>query len=232
MARGFFLTFEGLDGSGKSTQLRKLCAVLRARGLEVRELRQPGSTAFGDRLRSVVLEAKQGEPIAPLAELAVMFADRAQAIAEVVNPALARGEIVISDRWTDSTEAYQGGGRALGTAIVQRLHAELCGGLEPDLTLLLLPPMEQALARARRRNSRHLAATGHDESRFEAEEDAFFERTHAQYLAIAEREPVRVVVIDAAEAIEPIHARIVQVVEERIRRFRQEHGHDLSTAPK
>jgi dTMP kinase len=215
-APGFFLTFEGLDGSGKSTQLRRLAAVLRGRGLPVLETRQPGGTALGDRVRSLLVEAKAGSEIAPLAELAMMFADRAQAIAEVIAPALANEKIVLCDRFTDSTEAYQGGGRALGAPIVHALHRELCGGLQPDLTILLLPPMEISLQRARRRNERHEAQTGSSESRFEQESDAFFERTYRQYQVVAQCEPVRVVVIDQDEPLELIHARIVRVVEERL----------------
>ncbi len=214
--RGFFLTFEGLDGSGKSTQLRRLAGALRALGFPVRETRQPGGTAFGDRLRALLLEVREGSTLSPRAELALMFADRAQALAEVVQPALARGELLLCDRWTDSTEAYQGGGRQLGPRLVRELHGALCGGLDPDLTLLLLPPIEVSLARARRRNERRQAQTGQSESRFEAEETAFFERVHAQYLAIAAREPVRVVVIDDDAPVGAIHARIVDKVKERL----------------
>ncbi len=227
MARGFFLTFEGLDGSGKSTQLRRLAVYLRARGEPAREARQPGGTVLGDRLRALLVEAGAGAAIAPRAELAMMFADRAQFIAEVLAPALAAGELVLCDRWTDSTEAYQGGGRGLGAEIVLRLHAELCGGLQPDLTILLLPPLPTALGRARRRNTRHLAETGQEESRFESEADAFFQRTHAAYLALAAREPVRVVVIDGDATVEAVHARIVNVVNERLA-LRGNHGHDLT----
>ncbi len=216
---GFFITFEGLDGSGKSTQLRLLARILRERGLPVTETRQPGGTALGDRLRAVLVEAQAGPAIAPIskpAELAMLFADRAQAVAEIVAPALERGDAVICDRWTDSTEAYQGGGRGLDPALIGRLHRELCAGLQPDLTLLLLPPLAVALGRARRRNARALERTGREESRFEAEADAFFERVHAAYLALAAREPVRVVVIDGDAPVEAVHARIVQVVERRL----------------
>ncbi len=179
-------------------------------------MRQPGGTPLGDQLRTLLVETKTSAPVAPFAELAMMFADRAQAIAEVLGPALANGELLLCDRWTDSTEAYQGGGRELGSEAVLRLHTELCGGLQPDLTLLLLPPLAVALRRARRRNARHLERTGREESRFESEADAFFERTHAAYLALAAREPVRVVVIDADEPVEVIHARIVEIVEKRL----------------
>ena len=217
---GFFLTFEGLDGSGKSTQARLLAETLRKRGLPVTETRQPGGTALGDRVRALLVEAKAGPAIAPMAELAMLFADRAQAVAEVVAPALRRGDVVVCDRWTDSTEAYQGGGRGLDPAfnlgLIGRLDRELCGGLQPDLTLLLLPPLAVALGRARRRNTRALERTGREESRFESEADAFFERVHAAYLALAAREAVRVVVIDGDAPVEAVHARIVQVVEQRL----------------
>ncbi len=216
MERGFFLTFEGLDGSGKSTQLRMLAAALRARDLPVVETRQPGGTAFGDRLRAVLLQESGTAPLDAHTELALMFADRAQLIAEVVAPALRQRELLLCDRWTDSTEAYQGGGRLLGSSAVQRLHQDLCDGLQPDLTILLLPAIQVSLARARRRNERQQAQGGSPEGRFEAESDLFFHRVYAQYQIIAARESVRVVVIDADEPVEAIHARILKVVMERL----------------
>lgn len=216
MDSGLFITFEGLDGAGKSTQLRLLASALRERGRQVREMRQPGGTALGDQLRSLLLEQRGKVRIAPHAELAMMFADRAQAIDEIVRPALAGGETVVCDRWTDSTEAYQGAGRDLGVAIVHALDNELCAGLRPDLTILLMPPLKASLARARRRNTRSLAGTGREESRFEAESDTFFEQVYAQYRLIAVREPVRVVTIEDDAPVEAIHRRIVEVVLERL----------------
>ncbi len=217
--RGFFITFEGLDGSGKTTQLRRLDAQLRAEAHLVTSLRQPGSTPLGDRLRAVLLdshsEAALG-PIAPMAELALMFADRAQAIAEVIHPALALGHIVLCDRFTDSSEAYQGGGRELGAATVLALHAAVCGGLQPDLTLLLLPPLAASLTRARRRNQRHALQTGSDENRFERESNAFYERTHEAYRAIATREPDRVVALTEDCPIEEMQRIVHRVVNERL----------------
>ena len=153
MAQGFFLTFEGLDGSGKTTQLRRLAAWLQARGEEPLVTRQPGGTKTGDRIRALLLDSKT-EALDPRTELGLMFADRAQAIAEVIAPALEQGRIVLCDRFTDSTEAYQGGGRELGSEIVLALHRAMCGGLQPDLTILLLPDFEASLERARRRNAR------------------------------------------------------------------------------
>lgn len=147
-----------------------------------------------------------------MTELALMFADRAQAIAEVIQPALDEGRIVLCDRFTDSTEAYQGGGRGLGSARVLDLHRLICGNLQPDLTLLLLPPLESCLARAQRRNERTIAQNGRDEGRFEREELAFHRRVGEKYREIAAREPQRVVLIEGELSIEAVHTRIVEAV--------------------
>jgi len=215
MPQGYFITFEGLDGSGKSTQIRLLATHLEKNGQSVIQTRQPGGTETGDRIRSLILDSRNAG-IAPLTELALMFADRAQSIAEIIRPALDTGQIVLCDRYTDSTEAYQGGGRQLGSEIVLDLHRDLCGNLQPDLTILLLPSLEKSLRRARRRNSRTAALNGADENRFEREQDAFFTRTYEQYRTIAAREPMRVVTIDGDEPIDAIHQRIVSVVNERL----------------
>ena len=217
MLRGYFITFEGLDGSGKTTQLRRLAARLTAAGRSVVTLRQPGSTPLGDRLRSVLLDSRSESSfgaITPLAEMALMFADRAQAIAEVIEPALEAGKIVLCDRFTDSSEAYQGGGRGLGSEKILAMHQLICGNLQPDLTLLLLPGFEASLARARRRNRRDEARTGKNESRFEAEEDAFFRRVWEKYREIAAREPERVVRIEGDLTIDEVHEQIVEAVAE------------------
>jgi dTMP kinase len=215
MPRGFFLTFEGLDGSGKSTQLRKRNEWLIRRGEDVVVTRQPGGTRLGDRIRSLLLDSRRTS-LDPRAELGLMFSDRAQSIAEVIEPALEAGRIVLCDRFTDSSEAYQGGGRQLGSQIVRDLHAALCRGLQPDLTLLLLPDFDISLTRARRRNQRAVAATGSDENRFETENSAFYRRVFDQYQEIATREPLRVVAIDSDGSIDEVHRRIVQVVQERL----------------
>jgi dTMP kinase len=208
--RGFFLTFEGLDGSGKTTQIRKLAAWLEAQNLPYILARQPGGTLVGDRIRALLLDSKSAN-LAPKTELAMMFADRAQAIQEVFAPALSSGQVVVCDRFTDSTEAYQGGGRQLGSEIVLQLHHLICGDLHPDLTILLLPGLTQSLARARRRNAR----ADKDEGRFEAEQDAFFERTYVKYHEIAAREPLRVVTIDGDLSIDDVHAQVINAVEAR-----------------
>ena len=148
-----------------------------------------------------------------------MFADRAQAIAEVIEPALAAGSIVLCDRFTDSSEAYQGGGRGLGSERILEMHEAVCNNLQPDLTVLLLPPLEASLARARRRNHRD-AKNGGDENRFERESDDFYARIHAAYEHIAAREPDRVATIanDPAgdNSIDAIELRIRALVAERL----------------
>jgi dTMP kinase len=215
MPRGLFITFEGLDGSGKSTQLRHLQQWLEAEGFAVTATRQPGGTRIGDRIRSLLLDSRT-EELASLAELGLMFSDRAQSIAEVISPAIETGQAVLCDRFTDSSEAYQGGGRQLGSQVVHDLHAALCRGLQPDLTLLLLPDFEISLERARRRNQRTVAATGKDENRFEKESSEFYRRVFDKYQEIAAREPSRVVVIDSDGTIEEIHQLVVQVVRGRL----------------
>ena len=214
MPRGFFITFEGLDGSGKSTQLKLLARSLRERGYTVATTRQPGGTEMGDRIRDVLLNSTT-QNLAPMAEMALMFADRAQSIHEIIEPALAAGQIVLCDRYTDSTEAYQGGGRQLGSAPVLDLHRALCGDLWPDLTLLLLPNLDASLARARRRNIRQ-QAQGTDEGRFEAEERDFYERIYRKYQEIAARDAHRVVTIGDDGTIEAIERRIQSIVLDRL----------------
>src|SRR5215469_6349046 len=184
MPRGLLITLEGLDGSGKSTQLKRLASWMQKRGSDPVITRQPGGTATGDRIRELLLDSRSAG-LAPLAEMALMFADRAQAIAEIIEPALAAGKTVICDRFTDSTEAYQGGGRELGSEQVLDLHRLICGGLQPDATILLLPSLEKSLDRARRRNDRTAAKNGPDESRFEREQDAFYRRVWEKYRQIA-----------------------------------------------
>jgi dTMP kinase len=232
MPRGYFITFEGLDGSGKTTQLRRLAATLEAEGHTVVTLRNPGGTALGDRIRSVLLDSKSEAalgPIAPVAEMALMFADRAQSIAEIILPALAAGSIVLCDRYTDSSEAYQGGGRQLGSPRVLAMHAAACDNLQPDLTLLLLPSLETSLKRARRRNQRHVERQGTDENRFEREPDEFYRRIYDKYKEIAAREPNRVVIIDKNDSIEEIETRIQEIVAKRLAARNQKI--DLRTMP-
>jgi len=219
MPRGYFITFEGLDGSGKTTQLRRLATTLEAEGHTVVTLRQPGGTALGDRIRSVLLDSKSEAtlgPIAPAAEMALMFADRAQSIAEIILPALAASNIVLCDRYTDSSEAYQGAGRQLGSERILTMHAAACDNLQPDLTLLLLPSLESSLRRARRRNQRHVEKQGADENRFERESDDFYRRIYEKYEEIAARESHRVVPIRDDASIDQIQTCIQKIVKGRL----------------
>ena len=219
MPRGYFITFEGLDGSGKTTQIRRLATTLEAEGHKVVTMRNPGGTALGDRIRSVLLDSKSEATvgqIAPAAEMALMFADRAQSIAEIILPALASGSIVLCDRYTDSSEAYQGGGRQLGSEKILAMHAAACDNLQPDLTILLLPSLESSLKRARRRNQRHVEKQGADENRFERESNDFYRRIYEKYKEIAAREPQRVVTLDRNDTIEEIEKNIHEIVSKKI----------------
>ena len=210
---GRFITFEGLDGCGKSTHQQRLADFLREKGLEVLTTREPGGTEMGERVRGILLDSRT-RGLAPLAELALMFASRAQQISEVILPAINRGAWILCDRYTDSSEAYQGAGRQLGVEAVLTLHRVLCLGLQPDLTLLLDNDVADSVARARRRNT---AAGNHiDENRFEQENHAFFERVHHQFIAIARREPERVVTIDARRPKDLVHQDVVAAVRQRL----------------
>ena len=217
--RGRFVTFEGLDGCGKSTQLKKLAAVLSAQGMPVVTTREPGGTPTGEKVRQLLLDTSTSALASP-AELALMFAARAQHISEIIEPALAEGKIVLCDRFTDSTEAYQGGGRKLGSEPVLALHRMLCGNLWPELTVLMDSDVAASVDRARRRNQSFSAKRGKtktDENRFEQESRAFFARVRNAYLAIAAREPQRVVVVNARGTPEETHRQIVEVVRRKLK---------------
>jgi len=216
--RGKFITFEGLDGTGKSTQLRRLAAALRAAGHKVVETREPGGTLTGEKIRRVLLDSATAG-LSPLAEMALMFASRAQHIAEVIEPGLAAGSIVLCDRFTDSTEAYQGSGRKIGSEAVRELHRVLCGSLQPDLTILLDSNPHASVSRARRRNKRNSKSAGrsHDENRFEQETRAFFGRVREGFAVIAKREPGRVVIVDARGTPGQTHARVVEIVRRKLK---------------
>jgi len=217
--RGKFITFEGLDGTGKSTQMEKLARKLRAEGLPVVVTREPGGTAMGEKVRHLLLDTGTAK-LSPLAELALMFASRAQHIQEIIQPALAEGRLVLCDRFTDSTEAYQGGGRKLGSGPVTALHQILCGGFQPDLTILMDSDVAASVARARRRNVARVAGNhrgASDENRFEQENRAFFTRVRQTYLAITEREPQRVILVDARGTPAETHKRIMEIVRRKLK---------------
>jgi dTMP kinase len=218
-ARGKFITFEGLDGSGKSTQVEKLARVLRGLGSTIKVTREPGGTATGEKIRELILHS-QTAGLSSMTEMALMFASRAQHIHEVILPAIACGQIVICDRFTDSTEAYQGGGRKLGTKPVLDLHKILCGNLQPDLTILLDNDAVLTVGRARRRNRKLKNGSGRaekDENRFEQESRAFFGRVRHAYLEIAKREPQRVQVVNARGTPGATHALIMEVVRKKLK---------------
>lgn len=222
VARGKFITFEGLDGSGKSTQMEKLARSLRAHGFPVTMTREPGGTGTGEKIREVILHSGTTN-LSPLAEMALMFASRAQHIQEVIQPALAEGRVVLCDRYTDSTEAYQGGGRKLGSRPVLQLHQTLCAGLDPDLTIILDNDVAYSVERARRRNRRQHNSRK-DENRFEQENRAFFARVRQAYLAIATREPQRVHVVNARGTPAETHEKIMDLVRKKLRISSQASG--------
>ena len=210
--RGLFITFEGLDGCGKTTQLARLSDTLTARGLKVLATREPGGSAIGERIRSILLDSRTAG-LSPLAEVALMFADRTQHIQEIIEPALRAGKIVLCDRYTDSTEAYQGHGRELGSELVLSLHRQLCHDLWPDLTLLLDSDLDASVSRARSRNEKSDSAEG----RFENENAAFFRRVHQGFDKIARREK-RVARVGAG-SVHEVAAEILRVVESRLLRI-------------
>jgi dTMP kinase len=210
-----FITFEGLDGCGKTTQLEKLAAVLRAEGIEVLTTREPGGTQIGERIRAVLLDSRTAG-LDPWAEMALMFASRAQQLAQVIEPALDAGRWVLCDRFTDSTEAYQGGGRQLGSDSVLLVHQVLCRGRWPDLTILMDSDVDHSVKRARRRNQAAVDGAQPDENRFEQESHAFFTRVRQAYLAIANRETQRVALVNARPQAEVVHPEIVRIVRERL----------------
>ncbi|MDR0634281.1 MAG: dTMP kinase [Azoarcus sp.] len=202
-ARGRFITFEGIDGAGKSTQIARLDDALRARGREVLRTREPGGTCLGEKLRALLLDVEMHVDT----EAMLMFAARREHLAAVIEPALAAGVWVLSDRFTDATYAYQVGGHGLAAARCDALEAWVHPGFAPDLTLLFdLPP---ALAAAR------VAASGADPDRFERERRDFFERARAAYLERARREPERFRVLDATQPPEVIAAAIEAAIAEK-----------------
>lgn len=208
---GTFVTFEGTEGTGKSTQVALLAAALTAGGARVVVTREPGGTAFGARLRSILLDPAAGN-LDPYAELFCYLADRAQHVREVIAPALAAGAVVICDRFADATLAYQGDGRGLDPGVIAAANERATGGLRPDLTLLLdLERVEEGVARARRRQ----AGDGSSgvEDRFEREEDAFHRRVRGGYLRLAREAPGRIVVVAVdGRGPEAVHARVLAEV--------------------
>jgi dTMP kinase len=205
--RGLFLTFEGMDGSGKTTQMHRLANRLRALGRTVLETVEPGGPPVAQKIRRILLDAANQE-LSPTAEVLLYFASRAQNVDEWILPALARGEIVLSDRFTDSSLVYQGAGRGLGADAVLALDRIACRGLKPDLTILVDFDAEASLARARARN----IAEPHPETRMDDQSIEFHLKVHAAYHALAAAEPERVKVVDGRQPIDAIEHDIWQIV--------------------
>ena len=203
-----FVTVEGIEGVGKSTQVARLSAALHGKGIAHVVTREPGGTPLAENIRAVVLSARQ-EALPPTAELLLMFAARAVHLTNHVEPNLRAGRWVICDRFTDATYAYQGGGRRVPIEPIRALEAMVQGALRPDLTVLLDAPVALGLARARSRNA------GSPEDRFESEKAEFFERVRAAYLARAAAEPDRIAVLDATRPADEISGRIVALLESR-----------------
>lgn len=204
MARGLFITLEGGEGAGKSTSLAFIEAWLRQAGKGVVVTREPGGTEAGERIREVLLHTRELAMSAET-ELLLMFAARAEHLARVIRPALERGQVVLCDRFTDATYAYQGGGRGLPEARIAEMENWVQGNLRPDLTLLLDLPVEVGLGRA---NSRS------EPDRFERENLEFFERVREAYLARAAREPARMRVVDAAQPPDAVAQQIGRILDE------------------
>jgi dTMP kinase len=207
-AMGRFVTLEGIEGVGKTTQVARLSAVLKQRGILHVVTREPGGTALAERIREVVLTAGE-ETLPAMAELLLMFAARAVHLSNLVEPNLRAGHWVICDRFTDATYAYQGGGRHMSADQIRQLEVMVQGARRPDLTILLNAPVDAALSRARSRNA------GAAEDRFESERNEFFERVRRVYLERAGAEPGRIALVDATRSVEAIATQIRAILEAR-----------------
>jgi len=203
-----FLTVEGIEGVGKSTQVARLSRALSERGIAHVVTREPGGTPLAEKIRDIVLHSRD-EAVPPMAELLLMFAARAVHLSNHVEPNLRAGRWVVCDRFIDATYAYQGGGRHLSLDNIRQLEAMVLGARRPDLTLLLDTPVPQALQRAQQRNA------GAAADRFESERTEFFERVRAAYLARAAAEPRRIETVDAAQSVDEVAARILKLLEAR-----------------
>jgi dTMP kinase len=206
---GRFLTIEGIEGVGKSTQVARLSERLNERGIAHVVTREPGGTPLAERVREIVLQNTRGESLPPTAELLLMFAARAVHLTNLVEPNLRAGRWVVCDRFIDATYAYQGGGRRLSVDHIRQLETMVQGARRPDLTVLLDAPVQQALKRARQRNA------GAAADRFESERAEFFERVRDAYRARAAAEPDRIAVVDASQSVDRVALQIVELLEAR-----------------
>lgn len=207
---GTFITFEGIDGCGKSTQLRLLGNFLRASGYDPLLTREPGGTTLGLRLRTVLLDAL--EEVDPLTELLVFAADRAQHVRRLLRPALEAGRVVISDRYADATVAYQGGGRGFAPELIGQIVELATEGLKPDLTLLFDVSIEESTSRTTRRSTGRSATNKSARDRLDIENADFHTRVRDAYLQIALAEPERVKLIDSSGPVERTHERVKEII--------------------
>lgn len=207
--KGTFITFEGIEGCGKTTQIKLLASALIEDGRDIVLTREPGGTTIGERIRSVLLDAAHRQ-MAPIAELLLYAAARNQHVEEVILPSLGAGKTVLCDRYADATTAYQGAARNIDPVVLRSVHEVATEGLWPGLTVLLDLPASDGLGRARERNLKDAAASRED--RFEREALEFHERVRAGYLAIAKAEPKRFAVIDARGEIDEVQTKIRKIV--------------------
>lgn len=228
--RGLFVTLEGPDGAGKTTQAALLVDHLRNAGRDVLAVREPGGTAIGEQLRTLLIDPRHAE-LDPRTEMLLFAASRAQLVAEVIAPALARGQIVVCERYVDASLAYQGAARGLGVDLVRSVNDVATGGLRPDLTLLLDLDPDTGLRRARsaaRAGLRAQSAGGPEGwdggDRMEREAPAFHARVREGFLALARSEPQRIRVIDARRTVAEVRWEITAAVEDRLREWRRAGG--------
>jgi len=205
MTKGVFITVEGTEGVGKSTNMALIQETLTQRGIEVVQTREPGGTELSEKIRDLLLDHRNTAMVDDT-ELLLMFAARAQHLAEVIKPALARGAWVLCDRFTDSTYAYQGGGRGIPFERIAQLEQWVQGDLRPDVTLLLDAPVEVGLARA--------AGRGNGADRFEREKQEFFEKLRNTFLKLADQHPERFRVVDAGRELEAVKAQVIAILDQ------------------
>ena len=213
--RGHFITFEGIDGCGKTTQMRKLIDRMRHAFYDVHESAEPGGTAIGMQVRRILLDSANQE-LSPTAELLLYFASRAQNIDQWIKPAIAQGRIVISDRFTDSTLVYQGAGRGLSTETILQLHEIACRGTNPDLTIIIDIDLETSLARAKKRNKVLSDQNQPDETRMDEQAVDFHRRARDAYAELAKKESGRISVIDGRRSIDAIAEDVWDTVRRRL----------------
>ncbi|RLB83317.1 MAG: dTMP kinase [Deltaproteobacteria bacterium] len=204
-----FITFEGIEGSGKTTQIQLLIPVLRAKGYECISTREPGATKIGEKIRAILLNANHSNML-PITELLLYEADRAQHVREIIEPALAANKTVVSDRFFDATTVYQGYARGFDLKLIEQMHRIVLGCLKPDLTIILDLPVEIGLKRAWQRINSQSGDLPED--RFEKESFAFHEKVRQGYLTLAELEPGRFRIIDASKDSKTIHKDITEIV--------------------